>query len=231
LSAWLPVLLSWLQEYGYPALWLGIFVASIGIPLPIGLVLLGAGAFAALGDFDIVLLALVALTASTCGDSIGYLIGRSLGNRLLIWLERRFISSATITRSREYFKRRGAWAIFLSRFLISGLGGVINLLAGAEEYSYRRFLLYDVSGEAIGAVIPLLLGYTFSVSWEAVGDILGAASLFVLAALFTIYLVVRLIRMTRQGASTRTAKEGRADTLPFVSVKLGTVERSDKNRA
>ncbi len=46
----------------------------MGIPLPIGLILLGAGAFAALGDFDIVLLTLVAVTASACGDSMGYLI-------------------------------------------------------------------------------------------------------------------------------------------------------------
>jgi membrane-associated protein len=230
LSIWLPFLLSWLQEYGYPALWLGIFVASIGIPLPIGLMLLGAGAFAALGDFDIVLLTLVAVTASACGDSIGYLIGRRVGNSLLIWLERRFFSSQTIVRSQEYFKRRGAWAIFLSRFLFSGLGGVINLLAGAEKYSYRRFLLYDVSGEVLGAVIPLSLGYTFSVSWEAVGDILGGVSLFALTTLFTIYLVVRLIKMIQQRASIRIAKEGRSDSLPLGSVKLGTVERSNRFR-
>jgi membrane-associated protein len=161
-------------------------------------VLLGAGAFAALGDFDIVLLTLVAVTASVCGDSVGYLIGRKVGSRLLTWLERRFISSQTIVRSQEYFKRRGALAIFLSRFLFSGLGGAINLLAGVEKYSYRRFLLYDVSGEALGAIIPLLLGYTFSVSWEAVGDILGAASLLALAALFTIYLAIRLIKIIPQ---------------------------------
>lgn len=228
MSTWLPFLLSWLQEYGYSALWLSIFVASIGIPLPIGLVLLGAGAFAALGDFDIVLLTLVAVTASVCGDSVGYLIGRKVGSRLLTWLERRFISSQTIVRSQEYFKRRGAWAIFLSRFLFSGLGGAINLLAGVEKYSYRRFVLYDVSGEALGAIIPLLLGYTFSVSWEAVGDILGAASLLALAALFTIYLAIRLIKTIPQRASTRTAKKGRPATLPLVSVRLETVDRNDK---
>jgi membrane protein DedA with SNARE-associated domain len=100
-----------------------------------------------------------------------------------------------------------------------------------EKYSYRRFLLYDVSGEALGAIIPLLLGYTFSVSWEAVGDILGAASLLALAALFTIYLAIRLIKILPQRASTRTAKKGRPATLPLVSVRLESVDRNDKYQA
>jgi membrane protein DedA with SNARE-associated domain len=35
----------------------------------------------------------------------------------------------------------------------------MNLLAGAESYPFRSFLLYDVTGETLGAVIPLSLGY------------------------------------------------------------------------
>jgi membrane-associated protein len=220
LSTVLPLLLSWLQEYGYPALWLSIFAASVGVPLPIGLVLLAAGAFAALGDFDIALLTIVAVTASTCGDSVGYLIGRLLGHRVLLWLAGRLIPAERIKRSQAYFKRRGAWAIFLSRFLFSAFGGVVNLLAGAEEYPYRRFLVFDVTGETIGALLPLLLGYVFGVSWEAVGDILGAISLFALTLLFTIYLIIRLIKMIRQRALTNLAKEERPDSLPVISVKL-----------
>jgi membrane-associated protein len=230
LSTLLPLLLSWLQEYGYSALWLSIFIASIGMPLPISLVLLAAGAFAALGDFDIVLLTIVAITASTCGDSVGYLIGRLLGHKVLIWLAGRLIPAERIKRSQEYFKRRGAWAIFLSRFLFSAFGGGVNILAGTEEYAYRRFLLYDVMGETIGALLPLSLGYVFGVSWEAVGDILGAISLFALGLLFTIYLAVRLIRMIRQRTSTNVAKEERLDSLPAISVTLEVTDRIDKHR-
>jgi membrane-associated protein len=228
LSTVLPLLLSWLQEYGYPALWLSIFVASMGVPLPIGLVLLAAGAFAALGNFDVVLLTIVAVTASTCGDSVGYLIGRLLGHRVLVWLAGRLIPAEQIKRSQAYFKRRGAWAIFLSRFLFSAFGGVVNLLAGTEEYPYRRFLIFDVTGETIGALLSLLLGYVFGVSWEAVGDILGAISLFALASLFTIYLFVRLIKMRRQRTLTNLAKEERPDSLPVISVKLRRRDRIDR---
>ena len=208
MSTFLPILISWIQQFGYPALWLSIFVAAVGIPLPISLILLAAGAFAALGDFNVFLLGGIALTASVCGDSVGYLIGHHIGTRVFAWLERphRFnlISSQTLEKSHRYFNKRGGWAIFLSRFIVSALGGTINLLAGAEMYPYRLFLLFDVSGEACGAIIFIALGYTFGVSWEAIGDIIGTTSLLILALLVACYLTYRLIRMLRKRRTIST---------------------------
>jgi membrane-associated protein len=190
----LPLLLHGLHEYGYAALWLTVFIAAVGLPLPISLLLLAAGAFAVRGDFNIALLIGITITASSCGDNVGYLIGRRWGSRTLHWLEQpgrlHSIPARTITRSRLYFRRRGGWAIFFSRFLFAALGGVTNLLAGADRYPYRHFLLYDVAGETLGTVIPLSLGYAFGVCWEAGGNVLGAVSGFALA----LFVVVCLVR-------------------------------------
>jgi membrane-associated protein len=199
MSAFLTNLLTFFQTYGYPALWISVFVAAIGAPLPITLVLLAAGAFAALGDFNIFLLALIAISASIAGDNVGYLVGRKWGSRALNWLERsRFganvLPPRAIERSRIYFKQRGGWAVFLSRFLVAALGGIINLLAGSELFPYRTFLACDLAGESVGAVIPLALGFAFGASWEAVGDILGSLSLFFVAMLVAIILFARLLR-------------------------------------
>ena len=192
------LLLHCLHEYGYPMLWLTVFIGAVGFPLPISLLLLAVGAFAARGDFDIVLLIGITIIASTCGDNVGYFIGRGWGSRTLNWLvqPRRLhvLPARTITRSRLYFKRRGGWAIFFSRFLFSALGGVVNLLAGAERYPYRHFLLYDVTGETLGAAIPLLLGYALGTCWEAGSDLLGASSRFALILFLVILFVSRLLR-------------------------------------
>jgi transmembrane protein TMEM174 (potassium channel) len=56
MSSLLSILLHELHKYGYPILWLIIFMAAVGLPLPASLVLLAAGAFAAHGDFNIALL-------------------------------------------------------------------------------------------------------------------------------------------------------------------------------
>jgi membrane-associated protein len=206
-----PLLINWLQQYGYPALWGGVFIASIGLPLPISLVFLAAGAFAALGDFNLIFLALIGITASACGDSLGYLLGRKWGSKIILWLQEqqrfRFISPQAMEKSHNYFTRRGGLAIFLSRFLFSGLGGSINLLAGAELYPYSRFLLYDLTGEFLGAIIPLSLGYIFGASWEAVGDILSTVSLAIFALCCTFYLAWKLISQLRRVRRTRSVNK------------------------
>jgi membrane-associated protein len=171
--------------------------------------LLAAGAFAALGDFNLVLLFFISFSALICGDNTGYWVGRIWGSRVLNWIERskrwnRLIPPSRIVQSRQYFRHRGGMAVFLSRFLFSALGGIINLLSGSELYPYRYFLFFDSSGEALGAIIPLLLGYIFGASWEAVGDVLGYSSFLILSLLIVIVLVSRLIK------NARNLKQGKA---------------------
>jgi membrane-associated protein len=207
-NSFLPYLLTLLQEYGYPILWLSICIGALGIPLPNTLILLAAGAFAALGNFNFALLLVVAVSAFVAGDNGSYWIGRRWGSRLLAWLEGRLVKPHTIERSRHYFHRLGGWAIFFSRFLLSALGGEINLLAGAELYPYRRFLVYDIAGETLGALLPLGLGYIFGASWVAVGDMLGSLSLFVFTLLIVLalgYQTLRLLVRMRRSARLKHA--------------------------
>ena len=202
MSILLPGILNWLLAYGYPVMWLTIYVASAGFPIPSALVLLAAGAFAQAGDFNIFLLAVLAITASVSGDSTGYYIGRRWGTRVIGWLEtsrwNRFISARRIERGRLRFKRQAGWAVFLTRFLFPALGGVVNLLAGADPYPYRYFFACDISGEFLSAVIPLSLGFAFGASWEAVGNVLGSFSVFALAMLVAVVLAVYLVKTMRR---------------------------------
>lgn len=229
MSALLPILVTWLQQYGYIVLWFSTFLAAAGLPLPTALILLAAGAFAAQGDYNIVLLVMITISASVGGDSVGYLIGRYAGNRVLGWLAQQkqvpFISSQTLARSRVYFERKGAWAIFLSRFLFSALGGVLNLIAGAERYSYRRFLLWDFCGEVLGALIPLVLGYSFGESWESIGNLLGASSGFVLALLVALFLLIRLVKILRQSKPAQQANHPMSSVPTPVETTQGSLDR------
>lgn len=194
------MLITWLREFGYPALWLSIFVAAFGVPLPGFLLLLAAGALSALGDFNLPLLLPIAFSAAVAGDSLGYGVGRRLGDWYLSRSHQEPVNSLLkkIEEARAYFNRRGAWAIFLSRFLFLPLGGPMNLLAGASNYPYRRFLLYDFSGQLLGALIPLLSGYFFGEGWEKLGKLFDEVSLIALAFLVAIILILRFVRYQQQ---------------------------------
>lgn len=228
MSTLLPYLLALFQEYGYPILWLSIFIGALGIPLPNSLVLLAAGAFAALGDFDFAILAVVSVSAFVAGDNASYWIGRRWGSKVLHWMEGRLIKPHTLERSRVYFERLGGWAIFSSRFLVSALGGAINLLAGAEIYPYQRFVIYDLAGEAVGALLPLTLGYIFGASWDAVGDLLGSFSLFIVALLVALVLGYQTWHLFRRLRKAALAKKALIYEKPLdVSVVLPGLSPSD----
>ncbi len=191
-----------LQQYGYPVLWLIVFIAAIGIPVSGSLLLFASGAFAALGDFNILILFPIAVSAAVMGDNVSYFIGRRVGVSLFHWLERqkrfRFITPQMLERGLEAFRRRAAWTIFTTRFLIVALGGPVNLVAGLEQYPYPRFLLWDISGQILGAIIPLGLGYIFAQSWEEVASIFGAVSSLLLALIVALFIGVMLVRNVRQ---------------------------------
>ena len=220
-----PFFISALQHYGYPALWLIVFVAAAGAPISGSLLLFAAGAFAALGDLSIFILFPVALSAAVMGDNLGYFIGRGVGTALLTWLERQkrfhWITPENLARGRAYFKRRTGWAIFITRFLIVVLGGPINLLAGLEQYSYGSFLFWDVSGQILGAIIPLGLGYIFAASWEEVAGLFGAFSSLVLAFMVAVILCVLLERKIRQRRRARAAKAEAREMLQALESKAG----------
>ncbi len=205
-----------LHQYGYSALWAIVFIAAVGAPISGNLLLYAAGAFAAFGDFNIFLLLPVAVSAAVLGDTLGYFIGWKLGNPLLIWLEKkrwRFIPLEALARSRSYFRRRASWAIFLSRWLIVVLGGPINWLAGAERYSYGKFLCWDISGQLLGALIPLSIGYVFAASWGEAESLFGSVSDFALAFLATMIISVTLfrsIRARKRVQATMLAKKAQA---------------------
>ena len=98
----LPSLLSDIRVHGYIALWLIVFLGGMGVPLPTDPLLLAAGALVGHGDLNVVVVALVAVSAAGCGDSVGYLVGRTVGSEAAAWLNRsrigqRFISPARLS--------------------------------------------------------------------------------------------------------------------------------------
>lgn len=194
-------LLAWLLTYGLLALAPVLAGAALGLPLPASLLLLAAGAFAGQGEFSLPPLLLIGVVAAVAGDLAGYWLGRRGGVVAVERFGRRLgLTLATLERGERYLARWGGLAVFLTRFLLTPLGPVMNIVAGAGRYPLRRFLVYDVLGETVWVVGYLALGYLFSASWDLIATLLGntteALTLLVMIALATA-LLVRLIRRQR----------------------------------
>jgi membrane-associated protein len=202
-------LLTLLLVYGYPVVGGVELASSAGVPLPMTAILLASGSLAALGDLNLPLLCLVTVIASITGDCIDYTLGRRLGTPLLEALERRSIVSKSATeRARRQMQRWSGASVFLSRWLFTPLSSLVSLLAGTSAYPLRRFLLADVAGNVIGAVLYLGAGYLVGANWVTVwSNVSGApllATIFAAGALLFAVGVFRLLRLRggRQGAGT-----------------------------
>lgn len=165
LDALNSLLLNQLPTYGYLALAGGAFIGALGLPLPMTFVLLTAGILTDKGGLAFPFAAVTVLVAAVAGDCGGFAIGHVLGRRLVRrWGERIGLTAPRLARVEQVMRRWGGWLVWWSRWLLTPMAVPLNFLAGANGYSFPRFLLYDAAGEAIWALAYLGLGRLFGKS-------------------------------------------------------------------
>lgn len=196
-----------LLTYGPAVLVPWVAVAAVGIPLPTTILLLGAGAFASAGEVSLVALIVSALLGAILGDSTGYWIGRRGGAAALQrWGGRLKLKTNTVASVEERFVRWASPTIVLTRFLLTPLGPVVNIVAGTSKYAFRRFFLWDFVGELIWVLLYVGLGFAFGASWDLLASLLGSAT-----SLLSLLAVTGLIALLAYRAIVRDWLRARKD--------------------
>ncbi|MCL4300858.1 MAG: DedA family protein [Anaerolineae bacterium] len=154
--------LSWLADYGSVALGLILLLGALGVPVPATLTVVTTGALVQQGSIEGGSAAAFGLAGAVLGDSLSYMTGR-LAKR---WVQHRFGKSSFWQTAQYQFEQRGAWAVYLTRFLLTPLALPINLIAGSSGYSFRSFLTYDLAGEITWLAIYGGSGYFFGSQWD-----------------------------------------------------------------
>jgi len=177
-----------LLTYGPVALALVLFAGCLGVPLPVTIMLLAAGALIREGLFDATLISPLVLVA-VVGDCASYLMGRYGG-----WLFRKRLEGTPYwSRAEHALQLCGPAAILLTRFLLTPLATPTNHIAGGKRYAFQKFLLLCLIGDTLKITLFVGLGYLFAESWEALGAsinsliwwlILGALATLVLYAAY-----------------------------------------------
>lgn len=179
-----------LTTYGVPMLIFIAFIGSLGIPFPITLVIVAAGAFARTGALDWRLALLACVVGAALADHSEYLLGRLAQP----WLQRRYNDSAAWQKAQSIINRQGVWAILLTRFWLTPLAPAVNVIAGSR-YPLVRFLFLDLLGQLIWVLLYGGLGFFFAAEWEAMSR---AASLFSAASIALCFVALAVIFLARR---------------------------------
>jgi len=136
-----------IREHGLVAIGGVTMIEAMGIPAPGESAVIAAALYAATThEFGIVPLVASAAAGAIMGDNLGYLIGRSLGFRVLHRYGGRVgLSEPRIKVGRYLFQRYGSRVVFFGRF-VALLRTFTALLAGAVRMDWRHFLAANALG-------------------------------------------------------------------------------------
>ncbi len=196
-------LLSAVVHHGYAVTAGILFFSACGLPLPISVALLTAGAAAHGGGLNLGLVILCAASASISGDFCMYLGGRFTGWWLLTGLCRISMNPETcIFGSANRFYKRGPRTLLFSKF-IPGLATVAAPLSGSLNLPPSQFLLMDGAGALMYVTAWTSVGFIFARYLKVILGWLGrvghvtAATLLGVVVLYVLWLVMSYVRDTR----------------------------------
>ena len=167
---------DFLSQYGYLAL-------AVGCLLEGETLLLLAGVAAHSGYLSLPVVVSVAFVFGTLGDQLYYVVGRRYGDSLLGRWPR---YEAPAARVRGLIERHAEWLIVGVRFMY-GLRLVGPVVIGMSNVSPWRFVVFNMIGAAIWAVVVAGAGYFFG---HAIQWLLADIELFEKVALICVGLVV-----------------------------------------
>jgi membrane-associated protein len=166
--------------------------------LPGDSLLFAAGALAAVdssGTLRLGPLLLLLLLAATGGNTLNFAIGRSVGPRAFSG-HNRLLSIEHLRRTEEFFRRHGAMAIVLSRF-VPIVRTFAPFVAGIGHMPYARFQVFNVAGGAGWVLLLTIGGFLFgNLPW--VQQNFGLVTLTIIV-ISIVPLIVTILRERRSG--------------------------------
>ena len=170
------------HEYGYGAVFLGILLENMGIPLPGETITIVGGFLAGSGELNYWYVLASAIGGAVLGDNFGYWIGYYGGWVLLTRLGRLFrIREEQLIGVRDRFSQNAAKAVFLGRF-VALLRIFAGPLAGIARMPYPKFIVFNLAGATIWASVMVSLAY-FIGKLVPLEQLIGWVAQFTLVAL------------------------------------------------
>jgi membrane protein DedA with SNARE-associated domain len=185
--------LDWLLEqartFGLPVLWLGLFVAGMGLPIPEDIFLITGGVLTQKNQSSPLFAIAVLYSGVMIGDAIVYRLGYRYGEAVL---RRKFIARlmtpARVERVRRYYARYGAVTVLIARNL-AGIRFPTFLMAGVSRMGFARFFFWDGLSALVSVPLWFWLGYAAAENWETIHEKVSGVMLWIVAGLLLLFLI------------------------------------------
>lgn len=230
-----------LVNYGLWIIFGAVFREQLGIPFPAPLLMLGAGALAAAGKFNLPGGMMVTLLACLLADGIWFYLGRYRGHHVLGFLCRMSLEpDSCIRRTQNVFSKYGAKGIVVAKF-VPGFSTMAPPLAGMSGIGLGSFLVADGLGSLLYGVCFFGLGFLFSNQIERIDSALsqiGGSALLLILVLAALYIsfkywhrqrLLRELRIARITVPELRQKQTAGEALVIVDLRSNLEFESDRS--
>ena len=197
------IITDFISKWGYTAIFILILLENVLPVVPSEIILTFAGLLSVKSHLSIWTLLIIATIASFIGLLILYYICRLISEEKLYrfvdrhgkWMK---LKSKDLKRANDWFKRYGAWAVFLCRF-VPVLRVLITIPAGINRMNVIQFTTLSLIGTTIWNIALIFLGSMLSNSFDTLMNGLHTYSyiMYVIIAIAVVYLFIRIYKKNR----------------------------------
>jgi membrane protein DedA with SNARE-associated domain len=161
-------LLLSITKYSYFEIFVALGLGIVGLPIPDETLMAYAGFLVFQGKLNYLCTILVAFMGTSCGITIGYVLGKTLGNPFIKkYAAKMNVNPADIQDAENFYNRYGKFALFIGYF-IPGVRHLTAIIAGASLMPYRTFVLFAYTGGFLWTIALVSLGYFLGEKWRHV---------------------------------------------------------------
>jgi membrane protein DedA with SNARE-associated domain len=164
-------MIDFVNNYGYFAIFILIYVENIFPPIPSEVVLLSGGALTVTTDMNVFGTIVYATFGSLIGAMTLYFVGRAFTRESLINLlntkvgKRLRLKPESIDKAQDWFTKYEEKAVLICR-CIPIVRSIISIPAGFARMNVFKFVLLTSIGSLIWNTILVNLGALFGEAWE-----------------------------------------------------------------
>jgi membrane protein DedA with SNARE-associated domain len=204
---------QFLEEFTYLGIFLVLFLAGLGVPIPEEIPVLASGVLAREGVVRWWLGLPVCILGVLAGDVALYWVGRHWGERVLAWRIVRYVLSQEREEAlKAAYRKHGVKIVFTARHVM-GLRAAAFLTAGIARVPFGRFLAVDAAASLLGVPVAFGLAFFFTDQLEQiVRDVhrLERWAVLILLVAVVVYFAARTYRRSRLLDPDTPARRGDA---------------------
>jgi len=192
-------LVMMIHDFGYAALFFALWLGIVGIPIPDEVIVMTGGAVTANGILLVIPAFLLTYLGVISGLSLGYVLGRTMGEKIVNRLRRRQKFDKYFMISDRLVQKYGRFALSIS-YILPIVRHVMPYLVGLHRMKFRHYALFAYTSGLIWTLTFFTVGRLVGKHIEEIGKLIynyGVELLVLVLIGLTMLLIIQILKHYR----------------------------------